>query len=155
VVAAGGIGGYESPAELPPETFEEPERWLDAKNWEAISDWETEFWVDGPGQPRDRVDAALRAQVHDWILTNYRAEKEEGKPQPLDPPAIGRLGDLRVPLLVMVGTADEAATQDSMRHLAQAVPGARLEVFEGAAHMLNMEQPDRFTALLREHFSAV
>ena len=37
-----------------------------------------------------------------------------------------------------------------MRHLAASVPGARLEEFDGAAHMLNMEQPERFNALLRE-----
>ena len=30
-------------------------------------------------------------------------------------------------------------------HLAEHVPGARLELFEGAAHMLNLEQPARFS----------
>jgi hypothetical protein len=28
--------------------------------------------------------------VHDWILASYEAEKSEGQPQPLDPPAAGR-----------------------------------------------------------------
>ena len=149
VVAAGGLGGYESPAEAPMEAFEEPERFLEAKDWEALSDWETAYWADGPGQPADRVDPAVRARVHDWILTTYQAEKEEGQPQRLDPPAVGRLGELRAPLLVMLGTLDDAGTTESMRHLADAVPGARLEVFEGSAHMLNLEQPDRFNALLR------
>jgi 3-oxoadipate enol-lactonase len=134
------------------ETFEEPDRYEQAKDWEALADWETAFWADGPGQPRDRVDPALRAKVHDWILTNYQAEKEEGTPQRLDPPAIDRLGELRAPLLVMLGTFDEPGTSESMRHLAEAVPGARLEVFE-AAHMINLEHPERFNALLREHFA--
>ena len=118
----------------------------------AVAEWETAYWADGPGQPADRVDPAVRARVHDWILTNYQAEKEEGQPQPLDPPAAGRLGELRAPLLVMLGTLDDPGTSDSMRHLADAVPGARLEVFEGSAHMLNLEQPDRFNALLLEFF---
>ncbi|MDQ2689879.1 MAG: alpha/beta fold hydrolase [Chloroflexota bacterium] len=154
-VAAGGISGYESPAELPAETFEEPERWLEARDWERISDWETSFWVDGPGQPEDRVNPGLRAKVHDWILSTYRAEKEEGQPQPLDPPAVGRLDELRAPLLVMIGTLDDPGTVESMHHLAATVPGARLEVFEGAAHMLNLEQPERFTRLLREFLDSV
>jgi 3-oxoadipate enol-lactonase len=153
VAAAGGIGGYESPDESPMETFEEPDRYEQAKDWEALAEWETAYWADGPGQPPDRVDPAVRAKVHDWVLTNYRAEKETGEPQVLDPPAVGRLGELRPPLLVMLGTLDDSGTSESMRHLADAVPGARLEVFEGAAHMINLEQPERFNALLREHFA--
>ena len=93
VFAAGGISGYESPAAASPEDLEELERMEDGKEWEALADWETRHWVDGPTQPADRVDPALRAKVHDWILTNYRAEKESGKPQPLQPPAVGRLSE--------------------------------------------------------------
>ena len=70
----------------------------------------------------------------DWVLANYRAEKEEGQPTPLDPPAEQRLADLRMPLLVMYGTLDEPATSESMRHLAASVPGARLEAFESSPH---------------------
>lgn len=154
VVGAGGIGGYESPDEGPAETFEAAEKLWDAKDWAALSEWEAAYWADGPGQPTDRVPE-VRAKVHDWVLTNYLAEKEEGKPQVLDPPAAGRLGELKAPLLVAIGTLDDPGTQESMRHLAEAVPGARLEVFEGAAHMINLEQPERFDALLREFLDGV
>lgn len=153
VVAAGGISGHESPEEADASVFEEPEKLWEAKDWEGISEWETAYWADGPGQPKDRVDPALRARVHDWILTNYQAQKEEGTPQPLDPPAVGRLSELKAPTLVIIGTLDDPGTQESCRRLAEVVPGARLEVFEGAAHMLNLEQPGRFNALLREFFS--
>ena len=149
VVAAGGITGYESPASSS-EDFAEAERMEERRDWDALSDWETGYWVDGPGQRPDRVPPALRARVHEWILSNYRAEKEYGEPQPLRPPAAGRLEELKAPLMVLVGTLDEPGTVDSCRHLAARVPGARLELFEGAAHMLNLEQPDRFTNLLRE-----
>jgi 3-oxoadipate enol-lactonase len=152
VVAAGGIGGYQSPEDADESVFEEAEKMLDAKDWAGISEWETAYWADGPGQPAGRVGPELRARVHDWILTNYRAEKVEGSPQPLDPPAVGRLGELHIPLLVILGSLDEAGTQESMRHLAETVPGVRLEVFDGAAHMLNLEQPERFNTLLREFF---
>ena len=154
VTAASGIGGYESPEDAPAETWEEPQRLLEARDWDGIAEWETAYWVDGPGQPKDRVDPALRARVHQWILENYRAEKEEGTPQPLDPPAWGRLGELRVPLLVLIGALDDAGINDGCRQLAARVPGARLEVFEGAAHMMNLEQPDRFNRVLRDFLEA-
>ena len=151
-VVAGGVGGYESPAELPPETWEPVEAMWKAKQWDELTDWETAFWADGPGQSPDRVPE-VRRRVHDWVLANYRAEKEEGKPQPLDPPADGRLSDLRAPLLVMLGTLDEPATVESMRHLAAAVPGARIEEFE-SAHLVNLEHPERFNRVLREFLEA-
>ena len=151
-VVAGGVGGYESPAELPPETWEPVEAMWKAKQWDELTDWETAFWADGPGQSPDRVPEIHR-RVHDWVLANYRAEKEEGKPQPLDPPAEGRLGDLSAPLLVMLGTLDEPATVESMRHLAAVVPAARLEEFE-SAHMVNLEHPERFNRVLREFLEA-
>lgn len=154
VVAAGGIGGYDPPEEGAPDLFEEPERLWEAKDWEALAEWETRYWVDGPGQPTDRVDPALRALVHGWILDTYRAEKEEGTPQPLDPPAAGRLDAVRVPLLVMVGDLDDQGTRASCRHLASSIPGARFEPFGAAAHMLNLEQPERFNRLLREFLDA-
>lgn len=153
VFAAGGLSGYESPA-WKPEEFEEPQRLEEAKDWEGLAKWETQHWVNGPGQPADRVDPALRSRVHDWILSNYRAEKEPGEPQPLRPPAVGRLSELQAPLLVVVGTLDEPEALDTCRYLAAHVPGARLEIFEGAAHMLNLEQPQRFTRLIREFFAS-
>jgi pimeloyl-ACP methyl ester carboxylesterase len=153
VVVAGGVSGYESPDEMPPDTFEEPEKLWTAQNWEGLADWETAFWADGPGQPPDRVEPSVRARVREWVLTNYRAMKEEGTPQPLDPPAAGRLRELRAPLLVMLGTLDEPATSESMRYLAATVPGARLEEFE-SAHMVNLEHPERFNRVLREFLDA-
>ena len=154
VVGAGGISGYESPDGTAAETFDVAEKLWEAKDWDALADWEADFWASGPGQPADRVPD-VRARVHDWVLTNYRAEKEEGKPQVLDPPAAGRLDELKVPLLVILGTLDEPGTSGSMRHLAEAVPHARIEVFEGVAHMLNLERPERFNALLREFLDSV
>ena len=146
-VVAGGVSGYESPAEPPPETWEAPEAMEEARDWHGLSEWETAYWADGPGQPVDRVPD-IRRQVHEWVLTTYLAEKQEGVPQPLDPPAAGRLAELRVPLLVMLGTLDDPGTTESMRHLAAAVPGARLEEFP-TAHMVNLEEPMRFNAVLR------
>ena len=151
-VVAGGIGGYESPAELPPETWEVPERMWKEKDWDGIAEWESAFWADGREGSADRFPD-VRRRVHDWVLANYRAEKEEGEPQPLDPPAVGRLGELRAPLLVVLGTLDEPATVDSMRHLARSVPGARLDERE-AAHMVNLEHPERFNRILREFLDA-
>jgi 3-oxoadipate enol-lactonase len=151
IVAAGGVGGY-SMEESPDEeaVWEKAERLTEAKDWEALADFETRFWVDGPGQPTDRVDPELRTRVHDWILSSYRAEKPDGQPQPLEPPAAERLDEVRMPVLVMIGDLDERTTQVACGHLAVSVPNGRLETFPGVAHMINLEQPDRFNHAVME-----
>src|SRR6476619_1150278 len=109
VSVAGGIGGYE--AQRPPDViaaFDEMDHLWDAEAWGALAQLETRVWVDGWGQPPDRVGGELRRTVFRWIEANYRAEKAEGKPQALDPPAARRLDEVRVPTLVMIGEVDEA-----------------------------------------------
>jgi pimeloyl-ACP methyl ester carboxylesterase len=149
-VVAGGVSGYDSPLE-DPTMWDEVDAMYEAKEWERIADWEAAYWADGPGQSAERVPD-IHARVHAWVLDNVSAELVEGKPQPLQPPAEARLGELRAPLLVVLGTLDDPATSDSMRHLAASVPGSRLVELE-AAHMVNLEHPDRFQALLVEHLA--
>ena len=152
-VAAGGVGGYESPAASTVD-WDEVEAWEEAKDWDRLTEFETAYWVDGPDQPPDRVAPEIRAMVKDWIASNYRADKEAAIPQPLDPPAEARLDDLHAPLLVIVGGLDDPETNDAMRHLATRVSGARLETFP-TAHMVNLEQPERFNAVLGEFLDSV
>jgi len=151
VVAAGGVGGFTPATNVgTPEMWVEAEKHWEAHDWEWLADFETRYWVDGPGQPEGRVEAAIRSLVHGWILDNYRAENEEGIPQPLDPPAVGRLAEVACPTQVTIGSLDDPGTNEACRLLAGSVAGGRLEVFDSAAHMLTLEQPDRFTRLVAE-----
>ncbi|MGH2463687.1 MAG: alpha/beta fold hydrolase [Candidatus Limnocylindria bacterium] len=157
---AGGLGGYDPG--LPPEVTA-PGEVMDtaweklsaAKNWATLAERETTFWVEGETQQPGRVDPALRALVHDWIYTRYVAEPEEGDPQRTDPPAVERLDRLTMPVLVIYGDLDDAWTNATCRYVAATVPGARLEVFENAAHMLNLEQPERFTRVVLDFLTEV
>jgi 3-oxoadipate enol-lactonase len=155
VSVASGVGGYQ--AELPEGAapWDEMERLWEAKDWEALAELETETWVDGWGQPKTRIDPELRSRVKGWILENYRAEKAEGKPQPAKPPAAERLDEVRVPVLVLVGDADEAGTVAGGRHLAASVDGAELVEFPGVAHMIHLEEPERVNQLVLEFLGAV
>jgi pimeloyl-ACP methyl ester carboxylesterase len=74
----------------------------------------------------------------------------EGKPQALDPPAAERLDEVRVPTMVMIGEVDEAGGVEAERHLAASVAGAQLVAFPGVAHMIHLEEPDRFNQLVIE-----
>jgi 3-oxoadipate enol-lactonase len=56
------------------------------------------------------------------------------------------------PTLVIAGEEDPATPPDHARAIAAGIPGARLEILPGAAHLANVEQADRVTELLLEHF---
>jgi pimeloyl-ACP methyl ester carboxylesterase len=54
------------------------------------------------------------------------------------------------PLLVCVGDRDEIVSVDEARELADNALRGSLEVFEGAGHLLTIEQPARFNTVLLE-----
>jgi pimeloyl-ACP methyl ester carboxylesterase len=66
----------------------------------------------------------------------------------------GRLAAIRAPTLVVHGTADRLLESVNGELLARLIPGARLELLEGAGHMFFWEQPERSAQLVREHVAA-
>lgn len=58
-----------------------------------------------------------------------------------------QLSSLRCPALVIVGEQDQGTPPAMARAIADAIPGARLEVIPGA-HLTNVEQAERFNRLL-------
>jgi pimeloyl-ACP methyl ester carboxylesterase len=63
--------------------------------------------------------------------------------------AMARLGEIHVPTLVVHGTADNVVDVGNARVLADAIEGARLELFDGVGHLLPWERPQEFTALVQ------
>lgn len=55
---------------------------------------------------------------------------------------------IQVPVLLLAGEHDTQAPPRGMQSLAQRIPGARLHVFNGAAHMANLEASDAFNQTL-------
>lgn len=53
------------------------------------------------------------------------------------------------PLLVVVGDADPTIPVETARELAESAPDGRLEVIEGAGHLVSLEQPEAFNRVLR------
>jgi len=66
----------------------------------------------------------------------------------LDPPAVGRLSEIRVPTLVIAGLLDQPHTLQGCQMLAAGIAGARLVEYPDAAHMVTMERASEVTTLL-------
>ena len=63
----------------------------------------------------------------------------------------GRLHEMKVPLLVIHGTADPVFAVEHGEMLAMAVPGARLIKLEGGGHELHRGHWDRIVRAIAEH----
>ena len=60
-----------------------------------------------------------------------------------------RLGEVRVPTLVVCGLQDQMVPEKYCRTLAYGIPGAHLEFVPDAGHMLMLEQPQAATRALQ------
>jgi len=117
-----------------------------------------------PEAGRTEADRRLEAAWGDryweeWRFPNYHA---------MDPVAVGalgaalfdqiplaaRLGEIRCPTLVLVGSGD-TGFRSAADELAQAIPGARLAVIPDAGHQPQLENPAAWIAALREHLARV
>jgi pimeloyl-ACP methyl ester carboxylesterase len=65
------------------------------------------------------------------------------------------LPTLRVPTLVLVGEHDQVTGVEEARQIHRLIPESRFAVIPGAGHLANQEQPDHFTALVRDFLAHV
>jgi 3-oxoadipate enol-lactonase len=62
-----------------------------------------------------------------------------------------RLSQIDTPTLVIHGTVDQMLPVENGRMIAERIPGARLEIFDGVGHLFFWEEPQRSAELVREH----
>jgi pimeloyl-ACP methyl ester carboxylesterase len=65
------------------------------------------------------------------------------------------LATIDVPTLVVAGSEDAIIPVDSHREFARNIPGATLEVVDGAGHLTPLEKPESFTRLLADFLKSI
>nr|BFE85584.1 hypothetical protein GCM10020093_081850 [Planobispora longispora] len=108
----------------------------------------TRYVAFGPGARRDHVrfvnDMAV-ATPTEVMVGFYRDFLVHDKLKAL-------AGLSSVETLVMVGSRDRMTPQAHSRRIADALPGARLQVVPGAGHMIGLERPEIVNAALEDLF---
>jgi proline iminopeptidase len=61
----------------------------------------------------------------------------------------GRLGEIKLPMLFLAGRYDET-TPESAAYYRSLAPGSELVIFEKSSHMPQLEEPDRYLAVVRD-----
>ncbi len=150
VWVCGGVSGELELDETPEEVAaaERDEALELARDWAALADHDVAVWVDGIGQPPGRAPQAVREIVRRMAHETYVQDKAYGDEVDLDPPAVGRLREIQVPLLAIVGDLDQSAPAAVADRLVAEVPNARRLEIEGVAHLPSLERPEWFTKTL-------
>jgi 3-oxoadipate enol-lactonase len=100
--------------------------------------------ANAPQELWDRVRDVIRAQPPEAIAAASlgMAQRADSTPD---------LAGIEVPTLVVTSTGDTLIPPEATSPMASQIPGARLETIEGAGHLSNLEAPEEFNRLLREH----
>jgi 3-oxoadipate enol-lactonase len=71
------------------------------------------------------------------------------------PDYVGMLPEISVPTLVVVGKDDEYTPVSEAERMRDLIPGARLEVIDGAAHLPNLERQTEFDQAFQHFLNTV
>jgi 3-oxoadipate enol-lactonase len=104
-----------------------------------------ELWLQDPYMVPALEHADLAPRIRQLVLENARVWLQNPLlPRRLTPPAAKRLGEIRVPTLVVIGDRDVPDMQRVADALASGIAGARKVVVAGAGHIVNLERPAEF-----------
>ena len=103
-------------------------------------------------------DSAMASRLRQIVIENSRFWMDlirlNDPEREAEPPAAGRLGEIRAPVLLLVGEEDTPFIQDVARAIAAQAPNVRRIDLPGVGHMVNLEAPDRFREAVLEFLAA-
>jgi pimeloyl-ACP methyl ester carboxylesterase len=108
------------------------------------------MWVDGPHRKPGDINAQVREQVRQIVTRALRLSRLAPNCKGLDPPAIGRLSELRAPALIVLGDKDAPDIHAIGGLIHKGVLGSRLEWIRDAGHTLVMEKPEEFDRIVED-----
>jgi 3-oxoadipate enol-lactonase len=100
-----------------------------------------EFQQANPELMRDRREAFLRTDPEVFRAACEALAELDLRPQ---------LGQVKVPVLVLVGEHDEATPPPMSHEIATGLPQARLKIIPGCAHVPQLQSPQAFLAAIRD-----
>lgn len=144
VLTSASLGGYEMPGEPPPLVIQFAQA-AQSGDFETAADAGVQMWLVGIERKPEAVAEATRQKGRAMIRQALdKTGTGLGEAKLIDPPAVGRLGEVKIPTLVIIGEHDHPAVQEMDRAIAQGIRGAEM-IQLNTAHLPSLEAPDEFT----------
>jgi 3-oxoadipate enol-lactonase len=132
-----------------------------------------QMWIDRAAKVRSEgTQAIVEVTLGRWFLPEFMESHPDEvaaiRQQLLDTPDEGYasccealaalelrdgLGGISAPVLLITADSDTSIPPETVLPLAEEIPGARLEVIEHAAHLVNVSHPDQINSLLLAHLT--
>jgi 3-oxoadipate enol-lactonase len=154
VAVAPGISGFDyqpddsQEARLENELFTQMDELWEKKAYDQLAELEAHVWADGPSQPKGRAPA----KIYDYLYRNVRSSfnRQDGQATPitLQPSAYSRLSAIQKPTLILIGEYDSTGAKAAAAELECQIAQARMIGVPGTAHMIPLEQPEKFNELV-------
>jgi len=155
ILGAPSVSGT-SPSERIRQFWEAEDAALERGDLEGATELNLKLWVDGPHRNPNQVSPEVRELVREMQLNIFRKEIPDNVEEiDLDPPAIERLGELGIPVQVLVGELDLEEKLELADRLVRELPDCRKVVIPGVAHMLSMEKPEEFNRIVFDFLSNI
>jgi pimeloyl-ACP methyl ester carboxylesterase len=157
VLVDSGVSGLNDPGHLSADALK---HWIELLtviqrgDLDRAREMEAKYWIDGPSRASSEVDPVYRDRALQLHRDNFSLENFARQEKSLTPPAIGRLSEINVPTLVVIGDHDSEDLRKLADRLAAEIAGARL-VRMNAAHLPSLENPAQFSHLLDEFLTSL
>jgi len=150
IMVGSGPSGLELD-EPTPDKFSEVEKAYEAGDLDSVAELETQIWFDGIGRTPKQVNQAMRKLAYEMNRNALAYEARQlGKRLPdAELKAFDHLGNLNIPVLVIVGAHDlayiRASAADYMKD--KILLAQKAQIADGA-HLPNMDQPGEFQRIV-------
>ena len=93
------------------------------------------------------ADTAAQTQIRAAVTAFFA----QGEYERSDPPAYSRLGDIRIPSVLIVGELDHPSVRDCGESIAERIAGCRKIVVPGVDHLLPLRVPDLLAKIISDY----
>jgi pimeloyl-ACP methyl ester carboxylesterase len=130
--------------------FADEEAALERGDLDAAVEANLRMWFAGPRRSLDDMDPVMRELVGEMQRQAFRQQQghDDVRMVRLEPPESQRLGEVKVPTLVLTGDQDVADIHRIADRLATGITGAERATIFGAAHLPSLEQPEEFDRIV-------
>jgi len=112
------------------------------------------MWIDGPYREPTEVNPLVRERARDMVTRSLKLSRLAPNSIGLEPPAIGRLSEVQVPTLIVLGEKDAPDIHAIGKLIHEGVAGSRIVTFRDAGHCLPMEKPNEFNFTIEAFLEA-
>lgn len=150
IMVGSGPSGLELEA-LEPAKFAEAEKAYQAGDLDLAAEIETQIWFDGIDRAPKKVNPAMHKLAYemDRLALSHEVRKLGKRLPNSASPAVERLAELNIPVLVIVGAQDIPYILLAADYMIEKILSARKVVIEDAAHLPNMDHPDEFQRIVK------